>query len=115
MANNKWSLGSATGHNANTMFYEGEAVAQFYGLPMHTRVSEIEVSGRDKEGFERAAFVVRAVNSHEALIKALETARSQLITLGGNPNPEVKDSDKIQAAVLMTVDAALSQAKESAS
>lgn len=74
------------------------------------------VSGQTKSGFlprhvENEAFIVKAANSHDALVAALEAAQSHLITLGGNPHPHNPDADQIQVAVLMVVRDALSQAK----
>lgn len=65
---------------------------------------------------EKAAFIVRACNSHEALVKALEAARRQIVTLGGDPRKFIADDgsiegDEIQAAILDGIDAALSLAK----
>jgi hypothetical protein len=60
-----------------------------------------------------AAFLVRAVNAHDALVAALDAARSQLRTLGGDHRPyaDYPDSDRIQGAVLDMIDTALSLAK----
>lgn len=58
-----------------------------------------------------AAFIVKAVNSHDAIVAALEAAEKHLVTLGGNPHPHDTNADQIQVAVLALVRSALSQVK----
>jgi hypothetical protein len=57
-----------------------------------------------------AAFIVRAVNSHEALVRALRAARGQVVLFGGEPNPNEPYHDTIHAAVMAEIDAALALA-----
>lgn len=61
------------------------------------------------EAAQTTARVVRAVNSFDEMAAALRTARSQLVTLSGDPGDDA-DGDQIQAAVLGVIDAALAGA-----
>jgi hypothetical protein len=56
-----------------------------------------------------AELIVRAVNAHEDLVKALKNARASLIAFGGDPRGKcIIGEDVIQVALLDEIDAALS-------
>lgn len=58
-----------------------------------------------------AAHIVRCVNAFPEMVDALTSARTHLITLGGDTRG-MEGGDEIQAAVLDLVDAALARAKQ---
>jgi len=72
-------------------------------------IAEIWDNGDSRK--DNASFIVRACNAHDALVSALETARRQLVTLGGEPIQDDEDANQIQAAVLFVVDEAIALAK----
>ena len=79
------------------------------GCPQRIRtIGRLFANNGAAECQANAAFIVLAANSHEALVKALEAALSQLVTLGGNPTD--KWGDSIQGAVIKQIDAALALA-----
>ena len=67
----KLTHGTTTGFNADTLYDESGAVACVYGIPMNTRVEDVPSGGKWDEGMHKAAFIVKAVNSHERLVEAL--------------------------------------------
>lgn len=66
-----WMQGTPSGYNASGIYdANGEGICQVYGIPLHTKVADVPPEYRD--GMERAALIVRAVNSHAAMKAALE-------------------------------------------
>lgn len=67
------------GFNANVLYDVNDtSIATVYGLPQSTTLEELgraverrEFNGAWVEGAARAAFIVRAVNTHEQLVSAL--------------------------------------------
>ena len=55
-----------------------------------------------------AEFILKAANAHDEMLSALDTARSQIILLGGDPSTSVY-GDQIQQAVLDVIDAAIAK------
>lgn len=68
------------------------------------------VADTEAEARERAAYVLRLVNSRGTVAQALEAARRQLVALNGEPQDD--SGDRIQRAVLDTVDEALALIRE---
>lgn len=76
-----------------------------------------KVEGDYKQDWQRmeanAALIVRAVNAHDDLVRALRVARQQVITLhpsGDNRGDSLDMRDTVQSSVLDVIDAALAKA-----
>lgn len=63
-----WSQGHDGGYNPNTLFgANGEAVAQCYGIPLHTRLGDLNDEARWKEGLANARLIASAPELDKAL------------------------------------------------
>ena len=76
-----------------------------------SRMDFADVTTGDGEALSNASLIAAAPDLYEAL----KTARSQLVTLGGDPRKFIAEDgsiegDAIQAAVLDVIDAALAKA-----
>lgn len=79
------------------------------GVQIHDAAGEVIIGA--SYGINRKAdtpFIVRACNSHDALVEALETARLQCVLWQGEPN---EFSCSIHTAVINEIDTALALAK----
>jgi hypothetical protein len=95
--NGPWTQGAPSGHNACTIYdADGEAVCMVYGIPMHTKVSE--VPERYADVMRKAALLRAAPELAEALQLALRLIQT--------PNPDCDECE----AVVGRIEAALSKA-----
>ncbi len=100
-----YTLGNAETHgtyHANTLYLDGEPIAQFSGLPINTTVQEME-AGEGllkiwKEDWARAKRVVSTLNAAPKAIAALERAEKILLS-------------SVHVGVWKTVRAALAELK----
>ena len=64
-----WHVGTSTGRNANHVYVRNDAIAQVYGLPMHTSVQELgEMTGPEwRKGEANVHLIAAAPDLYEAL------------------------------------------------
>lgn len=100
VAGRKW------GHEIVTRGYETLCICPNQGIDQHSKI--------EGSGAANAALIVRAVNSHAALVKALEAAKVQFAfwkatadKASGGTMPNIVPS----ASTIAQIDAALSQAE----
>jgi len=91
-------------YNPNTIYAPGEvAVAEVFGINLHSTLADVEKSGNCAEGLEWARFIVRAVNSHAALVAfACEIIASHTGTLDGCDIEEIAVRHGLLKAVEVT-------------
>jgi hypothetical protein len=95
-----WRVGATFDHHLNGYGIYGSGC----------RVAVAGYLGGTETAKTNAAHIVKCVNAYTYLVEALETARAQLVTLGGDHHLNEQYDDKIHAAVLAKIDAALNGA-----
>lgn len=70
-------VGTSTGHTANHVYVNGEAVAQVYGIPSNCHLDDVDPV-RNGEGLANAARIVLTWNCHDELVEACRCALGHL-------------------------------------
>ena len=82
-----WSQGR-NGHNAAYIYAGDEAVASVYGIPLHTRVSDVQT-----EKFANGMANARLIAAAPDMFEALRAIHEQLVKQDINFGPLIADAE----------------------